>query len=115
MKLLNEDKKMFKTYQPGDIIQLRKTNVREALIKDEESLKEDLYDGWTVTDEMEEILDNMEKVVYELRHTFRGYYTQATTYNELADYFDYNMVNSMEQMASALREVELSPDNEEKI
>lgn len=146
MKLLNEDKEMFKTYQPGDIIQfrtlymiqgdkeaqeatvirdlgntlevapkdkyyrdkkiIRKTNVRGALIKDEESLKEDLSDGWEITDEMEEILDNMEKVVYELRNTFRGYYTQVTTYNDLADYFDYNMVNSMEQMASMLREVE---------
>lgn len=121
MKLLNEDKKMFKTYQPSDAIQygdkkiIRKTNVRGALIKDEELLKEDLYDGWTVTDEMEEILDNMEKVVYELRHTFRGYYTQVTTYNELADYFDYNMVNSMEEMASILREVESSSGNEERI
>ena len=55
---------------------------------------------------MEEILDNMEKVVYELRNTFRGYYTQVTTYNDLADYFDYNMVNSMQEMASMLREVE---------
>ena len=92
MKLLNEDKIIYKTYQ-----------------------KEDLSDGWEITDEMEEILDNMEKVIYELRNTFRGYYTQVTTYNDLADYFDYNMVNSMEQMASALREVELSSDNEERI
>lgn len=83
MKLLNEDKIIYKTYQ-----------------------KEDLSDGWEITDEMEEILDNMEKVVYELRNTFRGYYTQVTTYNDLADYFDYNMVNSMQEMASMLREVE---------
>ena len=89
MKLLNEDKTIYKTYQ-----------------------KENLSDGWEITDEMEEILDNMEKVVYELRNTFRGYYTQVSSYNELADYFDYNMVNSMKQMASALREVELSSDNE---
>lgn len=152
MKLLNEDKEMFKTYQPGDIIQfrtlymiqgdkeaqeatvirdlgntlevspkdkyygdkkiIRKTNVRGALIKDEESLKEDLSDGWTVTDEMEEILDNMEKVVYELRNTFRGYYTQVATYNELADYFEYNMVNSMEEMARLIRNLNENSINE---
>lgn len=49
-------------------------------------LREDISDGWDEELSNSEVLDNLEKFIYEIKKGRRGVYTRAHTYDELADY-----------------------------
>ena len=49
-------------------------------------LKEDVSDGWDEELGDSEVLDHLEKFIYEIRKARRGVHTRAHTYDELAEY-----------------------------
>lgn len=49
-------------------------------------LKEDISDGWDEELGNSEVLDHLEKFIYEIRKARRSVYTGAHTYDELAEY-----------------------------
>ena len=72
-----------------------------------ESLKEDLSDGWSEDAENEELFSKLEKLMYEIRNARRGVYTRCETYEELSDYVR-QLSSELDDYADELQNIEES-------
>lgn len=79
-------------------------------MKFKKSLVEDINDGWELEDTESGLLDvinDLERVAYELKNCIRGAYTKCTTYKELAIYLK-NKAEELDYEADALMSLDES-------
>lgn len=70
-----------------------------------ESLKEDLGDGWSEEADNETLFNELEKLMYEVRNARRGVYTRCKTYEELSDYVR-RLSSELDDYADELQDIE---------
>lgn len=69
-------------------------------------------DGWNLEGQVwsvDEVFDQLEEMMYEVRNCVRGSYTGCKTYPELADY----MRKLADHLKQAAEDVEYQPEEEE--
>lgn len=72
---------------------------------DESLLKEDSGEGWSEELAEATVLNDIEKLIYELKNARRGAYTKARTYSELADYIS-ELSNDLSYFSERVRDFE---------
>ena len=70
-------------------------------------------DGWDENElyELVEVLDDIYNLTYEIKSCVRGAYTNATTYEELADHIE-DLASRLEEQAGYVRQIQ-EPEDEE--
>lgn len=63
-------------------------------------------DGWDENElyDLIKVLDDIYDLSYEIKNCYRGAYTDANTYNELADHIE-DLAARLEEQANYLREI----------
>lgn len=68
-----------------------------------ESLTESISDGWPENLQDFDFFQTIDRLAYEIRSAYRGAYTKAETYEELADYLENNVAAELEYVIDYLR------------
>lgn len=67
------------------------------------SLTESVSDGWPESLQEFDFFQTIDRLAYEIRSAYRGAYTKAETYEELADYLENNVAAELEYVIDYLR------------
>lgn len=74
-----------------------------------------MTDGWNLEEKMsglESVLDDIDRLTYELRNCVRGCYTGCHTYAELGEYIQ-DLAERLKNEGEDIAEMEEDPEDEE--